>query len=376
MAEPEPAPVPARDEQPDRRIRATVFWVLAAVTCLAISAAHYLQRVFSYPLSTADPASGDPVPGTVRHGSFGAWLAELRGDPPDDGRQPIVLLGNSVYQACSIAERMQRLANGSGERVRFFNLAQTGAGIHDHFAHMLKSLAIAPKLLVVTFVNVAFTPGYAGTMLPRFRTDSDQMLCDGGAILAAPFSFLRRELTIATAADSLVASIFPFKRLDLILRYEVDRWLYWQLVERFGVDPVALRIFFPLPQLNLTQDWIDRRAAAPLPGTALRPYPESRALVTEFLTVCALRDIPVLFLHMESGDAYPPDVLPDVEQACAAFPMARVVDLKSAFRAEDFIDQVHPAEHARDAYARRHYGVIMRAFRDLNRTAQRGGEKR
>jgi hypothetical protein len=285
-----------------------------------------------------------------------------------------VLLGNSIYQSCQIGARIQRMANADGDGFEFVNLAQTGAGIHDYFAQMIKSLRFRPELLVVTFINLAFTPDFAGTKLPRFRTDADQMLFDRDVIGEVPVSFLHRELTFADATDSFVSSLFPFKRLDLIVRPDVDIWLWLRCLDR-GIDPAVLRVLFPLPTLNLTQEWLGRPIVHPVGNADAQPYPDLQAIVTEFLEVCRAHGVPVLFLRQESSETVHPDVVPELRRICAAFPRVRVVDLQPLFRPEGYVDQVHPAEPEREAYAKRHYEVIRRAHRELAMPAKTGAGK-
>src|ERR1041385_1516158 len=88
-------------------------------------------------------------PRTLQHGSFGAYLAGPETAAARPARHPVVLLGNSIYQGCQIAARMQRMANADADGIEFVNLAQTGSGIHDYFAQMIKSLRFRPELLVV-----------------------------------------------------------------------------------------------------------------------------------------------------------------------------------------------------------------------------------
>jgi hypothetical protein len=183
---------------------------------------------------------------------------------------------------------------------------------------------------------------------------------------AMPWSFLAREFPFAAALDGAVATVFPWRRLDLIVRHDVDRALYWPLVNGLGVDPVPLRILFPLPTLNLVQDWVDRRdtaTRAPLPVG--RPWPELRELFTEFVATCDRHGVPVLFLRQESGPGVALDVLPELRRACAPFARVRIEDRKAGWQRERFVDDVHPAEPARDAYAEGHHGAIAAALREL-----------
>ena len=365
----------ARAEFQDRAVRVRVFYSLLALACLAVAAAHLLQAHYSYALNDAD-ADGQPVSRPLRHGSFGSYLADLNPDSERPGYHPIVLLGNSVYQGCGIPERMQDLANARGEHIEFLNLAQTGSGIHDHFAQMLKALRARPELLVVAFINLAFTTQYAQTRLPRFRTDADQALFDPDVVRQVPASFLHREFTIATASESIVSTFFPFKRVDPIVRLDVDKWLYWRFVELLAWDPVVIRMLFHLPSFNLVQDWVvsgDLRARDTTPA---QPYPELEAIVTEFLTVCAANGVPVLFLRQESSATLTPDVMPAIRRVSAAFPRVRVVDLQKEFRAQRYIDQVHPAPAERAAYAERHHDAILAAFHELTAPVPRTGGRK
>lgn len=347
----------------DQRVRGIVFWVLLLSASLALWSAHRLQAAYEHPLNGTDPTTGKPVSRTVPTGSFGAFLPQPR--VPAGPERRIVLLGNSVYQACEIVERMQRLANDGGEPIEFVNLAQTGSGMHDHLARLPNALQFSPCLVVVAFVNLAFTADFGSMRLPRFRTDADQMVFDLDAIGRLPLSFLRREFTTATAAASLVSSVFPYKRLDPLIRLDVDRWLYWRLQGEFGFDPVAVRVLFPVPTLNMVGDWIASQSGWTGAQDHATPYPELPALMDEFLQISATQGVPVLFLRQESSTAYRPDVMPAVRQACAPHPAARVVDLQSAFVADRYLDLVHPAEVERDAYARRHYDAILQASREL-----------
>jgi len=349
----------------DRAVRSTLFWLILCATAIAVATAHWLQHRYTFVSSPVDPATGRVLPRMMPHGSYGAFLprSDAASNPP--GRQPIVLLGNSVYQTCGIVERMQGLAEADGGQLAFVNRAQTGAGMHDYFAHMVKAVDLRPRLLVVAFIDLAFTPDYMRWSLPRFRTDADQMLFDSDVVLDVPWSFLHREFTLSTGLDSLVSSLFPYKRLDVLMRYEVDLGLYWPIVNTLHVDPVIVRVLFPLPVLNLTQDWVDRRDAPRSAQGRAQPWPELHELVTEFATVCQQNDVPVLFLHQEAASEMEPDVLPALRAACAPFAKVRVVDLRSAFVRTQFIDQVHPHEAARDAYAARHYKAILQALEEL-----------
>jgi hypothetical protein len=371
---PATATEPASAPLPDRALRQRLFYSLLLLTLAAVWASHRLETVYAYELNATDPVSGELQSRTLQHGSFGAYLADPEPAAAHLTRHPVVLLGNSIYHACGIAARMQRMANADGDGIEFVNLAQTGSGIHDYFAQMIKSLRFRPQLLVVTFINLAFTPDFAGTKLPRFRTDADQMLFDRDVIGDVPVSFLHRELTFAEATDSFVSSLFPFKRLDLIVHFDVDFWLYRRCLD-LGIDPVMLRVLFPLPTINLTQDWLGRPIAHPVGNADAQPYPDLQAIVTEFLGVCRAHDIPVLFVRQESSETLRPDVVPELRRICAAFPRVQVVDLQPLFRPEDYVDQVHPAETERDAYAKRHYEVIRRAYRALATPAKAGAGK-
>jgi hypothetical protein len=361
MSDEMPVSKPVGDEMPDKNVRTWIFYVLLAFSCAVICVGHELENRGRYQLNGTDSRTGNPISHPLQHGSYGLYLASLNRESRPRNQHTVALLGDSVYQGLDIVDRMQALANNGGANVEFVNLAQTGSSIYDRFVQMLTSLECRPTLIVVSFINIAFSPNWGTAGLPKFRTDNDQMVFNAEVISRMPRSFLMREFSVGTATDSLVSTLFPFKRIDPLARHRVDMLLKTTL----SLDLSRLRRALPLPTLNLAGDWNKRRDLRPRPMAKAKPYPGVGKVLEEFLTVCRANGIPVLFLRQESSPAFQPDILPDVREVCLRFPGTRVVDLQPYYNPQDFPDQVHPRKEAQDAYAQRHYTVIQEALRDL-----------
>lgn len=337
----------------DARLRAQLFYMLLAITVLAIVGAHLLQWRLTYVASPRNSVSSPCRTAPLRFGSYGFYLTEYPAKAPD--RLSIAVLGNSVYQYCGIVERMQDFANAETQNIDFVNLAQVSSGIHDHLLQLALIARYKPDLLVVGFINHAFTPDFnKPDTLPKFRTDCDQMAFDPDMFMVLPGSFYRRNFTHDTASRSLISSVVPIRRLDWYLRIALGSGLLAQM-------PKWYRNSFPLPDLNLVRDWMRRTAVAPVAsGIQCRFYPDAEQTLREFVTLARKYGIPVLFIRQESGPFYAtPDALPMVERVCADIGGARTIDLRPMFVAADFPDQVHPSPNARDAYARRHYKAVQ-----------------
>jgi len=348
---------PVHHDHDATRLRARLFWTLLVTTALAIAGSHLLQGRLAYVASPRDSASGACRTEPLHFGSYGFYLANY--PVKASGRRSIAVLGNSVYQHCGIIERMQDLANAETQDIDFVNLAQVSSGIHDHLLQLARIARYKPDLLVVGFVNHAFTPDFnKPDTLPKFRTDCDQMAFDPDMLGTVPGSFYRRSFTHDSASRSLISSAVPIRRLDWYLRLTLGSDLVAHM-------PSWYRKNFPLPDLNLARAWMTRTAVAPVAsGIQCRFYPDAEQTLREFVSLARTNGIPVLFIRQESGDFYAtPDSLPMIERVCADLGGARVIDLRPAFVAKDFPDQIHPAPgKACDAYARRHYEAVLSAI--------------
>jgi hypothetical protein len=243
----------------------------------------------SYPLNRALGSDRRaPKPGTIRHGSYGFPLARYAFAP---GFRSVVLLGNSVYQEQRFPRHLQQLADRERRQLAIYDLAQTGAGIHDIVVQSAAVLPRRPDLLVVSVFGLSFTSDYerAGA-LPRFRTDADQMIFDPAPARALPWSFVRRELDHASMADSFLSTVLPAKRLDPPLRVAVGNALG---LTTPGNPPSPLLARFSWPQLNLAADWLARadRPARSEADLHPRPYPETEQLLDELVGMAARYDV-------------------------------------------------------------------------------------
>lgn len=345
----------------DGRVARVMFWCTLALLVALVGGAHLLQWSYSYDLNRVDPATGAVRPGRIRHGSYGFYLARLRPEPRR--AQPVFLLSNSAYRSSGVVERMQTMARAEGQPIEFFNLAQAGAGIHDHLVQLAEVIHLHPRLVVVAFINLAFTTDHLRRdSLPRFRTDCDQMAFGPNPISVLPLSFYTRHFGLQQAASSALASLFPYKRLDTIIRWQLGR-----LIKRRGWLPRWALAVFSFPTLNLASNWQRRRFVPRLPSKRPRPYPETARLLREMIAMAKAHHQPILFIRQESGPSYDhPDIMDQLRQAAAAYPLAFVRDLKKYFKPAELPDHVHPrGPAARQAYARRHYKVITETLAKL-----------
>ncbi len=177
-------------KRPDELLRRRLFWVVLGIS-LALSAASYLlQFAFSYDLSPPSGVAGQFESEPPHYGSYGLYLT--RADALTKPPTTVAILSNSVYVTCQIAEQMQQRANAEHRNLRFLNFAQTGSGIYDHLLQMPLALQARPQLVVVAFINLAFSPQNGARSLPKFRTDIDQTAFDPTALRALPTSFYWR----------------------------------------------------------------------------------------------------------------------------------------------------------------------------------------
>lgn len=342
----------------DRQVRRVVSRAILGVLVLLVLGAHLLEQGYAYDLNRIDPNTGAIQTGKVRHGSYGFYLARVH--PRPGQAKPIILLSNSAYRGCGIVERMQAMAQAQGRKLEFFNLAQAGAGIHDHQVQLARIIDQRPALVVVAFINLAFTSdGRRRNSLPRFRTDSDQMAFEPSVISVLPASFYLRNFSLEQAAGSILSSVFPYKRLDTILRWEMGRAL-----RKRGLLPPFARALFSFPSLNLAANWQRRRINPTPPTIKARPYPDTPAVLREIIDMAKSRGIPILFIRQESGPKYDhPEIMPELAAACATYDRAYIIDLKQHWKQADIPDHVHPrGNQAREAYARRHYQAIIQTL--------------
>src|SRR5262245_64220306 len=354
------------EKAPDHQLRAVLFWALLCAAAAIPALSHYCQWLASYALNDQDSSTGEVTVGTLQHGSYGFYLGEFPARRPNHSL--VVLFGNSVYQNWGIAERMQARADREERSVDFVNCAMTGSGIHDHLVELAKVVRHKPDLVVISFINLAFTADYGRLdALPRFRTDADQMAFDPDVIQVMPGSFYRREYNLDSACHALVSSLVPLKRMDPILRAELRR----QLEDDLGLPSWFFKAL-SVPTLNLTRDWLDQpRPDAGGCPEASRPYPETAELLGEIIAVARSHNVGLLFLRQESGPPFTqPDILPELRRACATYDKAHVVDLIHHYDAANMPDGVHPYRGA-DQYADRHYQAVMDALESL-RHSERG----
>jgi hypothetical protein len=348
---------------PDQALRRQVFRIVLGVALAFVLGSHALERWMSYPLNR--PVAGarrPPKPGIIRHGSYGFSLARYDFVP---GFRSVVLLGNSVYQYCAIAPRMQERVDQERRRLAFYNLSQTGAGIHDHVVQAAAVLPRRPDLMVVSVFGLSFTSDYGRLdALPRFRTDADQMVFENAPARALPWSFLRRELDHAAAADALLSSLLPLKRVDTPLRADVGAALG---LTKLGAPTHPLLGLFSWPRLNRAADWIGRTQAPARQNAAAaaRLYPETDQLLEELVAMAARYDVPLLFIWQEAGPRFAePDARAALARACARYPKASLADLSASYVQDEYMeDEIHPLQGApRDACAERHLRAILAAL--------------
>jgi hypothetical protein len=342
------------DCQPDRRLRALLFWIVMSLAGVIGLISRYCEHFYSYDLNFRNPATGQKTSRPLPYGSYGFLLGKIA--PTCAGRRKVVLLGNSVYQTCGVVEWMQERANAEDRRIDFYNLAMTGSGIHDYLVELAKVVRHKPDLVVISFINWAFTTDVGGKeILPRFRTDAEQMAFDPDVVRVLPLTFYRREFTLDRACGAAVSWLLPLKRLDPMVRRDaqlaIARWL---------PVPQWFWMHFDFPTLNLAADWMKehRLTAAPCPAAA-RAYPETHEVLDELVEVAHRHQVPVLFIRQESGPAFAwPDVMPELHTSCRNYAKAFLVDRMHYYSSQQFPDQVHPAPAARAWYAQEHYRVI------------------
>lgn len=345
----------AQPTHSDAQLRRRLFWAVLG-SCAALAALSYwLQQRYSYDLNPAAPRAREYQSAPPRYGSYGLYLA--RASPAPAPTTTVAILSNSVYFACGIADQMQTWANAEGRDMRFLNFAQTGSGIHDHIVQMPQALRAGPQLVVVAFINLAFSPRNGDKTLPKFRTDIDQTAFDPAALGLLPASFYWREFTLNEGGSAALATIWPAKRLDWLLRRNLNDFVTAQL----GRPPAWFEQQFPSPTLNLAGDWLRAQEAAATRAAPQPAYAESGTLLDELVALARARGVGLLLLRQESGPLFDkPEIWPLVQQACGKYERAFAVDLKAAFDPEQLKDQVHPSPGvARVEYAQRHYRVIL-----------------
>ncbi|MBN2319806.1 MAG: hypothetical protein JXR49_12040 [Acidobacteria bacterium] len=345
-------------EANSKRLKARLFWSILSAAIILSTASHWLEYHYSYFVNSSQKkATGLNISRPLKYGSYGIYLASPPAEKTKQRR--VVFLGNSVYQNCEIIERMQIQANTEGLGLALFNLAQTGAGIYDYLVQMPRALLFDPELIVISFTNMAFTPTYGNHSLPRFRTDSVQSSLDPSAVSVLRPSFYLRELGVETAVDALISTLYPFKRIDWLLRHNLDDII----ASHAGPFPSWFRGAFPLPRLNLAQEWIDRTGSQPtkVPGQAVG-YEETEMLVREVIETADRKDVSVLFIRQESGGPRfsSPDVMPVILRITGDYSQASVIDLMANYIPEEMPDGVHPmGAEARNLYAGRHYKAVV-----------------
>jgi hypothetical protein len=322
----------------------------AAAIVLLLVVAHGLEWRMRYRLYPKRPA-GAFVANPLVHGSYGAYLA--RCPPRPAGSRTVVLLGNSVYQSYGIAEKMQALANREGANVCFVNFAQTGSSIFDYLVQFAHVISLKPDLVVLSFINNAFTDLRAdGGHQPRFRTDADQMVFDWEVVKRLPFSFYAREFTLDELCTSLVSTLLPIRRVEVIRRAD--------LFKDFAREkPAWIDQLVPVPGLNLVGDW-SRANPGLANGDPVRAYPQLPQLLVELAQMVKKAGVPLLLLRQEAGewDARP-DVLPQLTELARESSLINVRDLHQLQPDERLEDGVHPDKSHSLAYATRHYREIV-----------------
>lgn len=371
LVEPPPEPLRhlqhtggAADGPSDRRLRAGVFWAVLILTVMTLAAAHGYEKWIARPAVQAELTQKGGKPDLpLPFGSFGFYLAPF--PRVSEGTRQVVVLGNSVYQNCGIVSMMQARAAAECRPLEFINRAQVGAGIHDHVVQAACVAPSRPSLIVIAFINIAFTPDYGRpNSLPRFRSDSNEMVFDPRVARQIPFSFYRREFTAVEMADAFLSSVFPLKRLEWMHRRQADLWLNDISLPL----PNWVREQFPIPTLNLASEWMTRTDTPAPRAPKARLYPQTEQLLTELLTITQRCDVPVLFLRQESAPRFAVvDPMPCIRKVCSRFPRSFVVDFKDYYRPADQPDGVHPKPGSvgQVEYAKRHYDAVIATLANL-----------
>ncbi|MDY6989150.1 MAG: hypothetical protein SWQ30_13955 [Thermodesulfobacteriota bacterium] len=348
----------------DLKLRKTLFWYVVAFVIGVFLISHCSASRYIYDLNgKASISSKTALTRPLRFGSYGFYLARYPTRQLD--RTTVILLGNSVYQDCHIVDRMQRLAENEKTGIDFLNLAQTGSGIYDHLIQFTKVLGYKPNLVVVSVLNRAFSTGVGNNILPKFRTDNDQISFEPDILSKLPMSFYWREFSANDAFDSILSTVFPAKRLDWLIRRDIDHFV----ARRVTKFPAWFRAKFSLPKLNLVADWREKSRISPvLSDEEESAYPETEQLLKEMLDMAKRHGLPVLFIRQESGPRFDtPDVISLIENTVSSYDNAFVTDLKSFYLAKDMPDHVHPeGDHARNKYALRHYKVVISTLKNLS----------
>jgi hypothetical protein len=320
-------------------LRRLIFWSVLILAAAALGLGYLLESELSYRIGMDSQA--------IRHGSYGFTLATYA--PVEPGRRTVVLLGNSVYQACEIIPRMQKMADERQLNLRLVNLAQTGAGINDHLVQAAEVLRHPPDLLVVSMIPSTFDRA-----LPPFRTDANLMALDRGPLRHLPRTFYASQFNHKTMADSAISALVPYPRLDPILRSRTNLQ---------SQAPAWLLARLGFPTLNLAADWLGSPTLARPEGfPSGKSYPGSGDRIHELVTMARTARVPLLMIWQEYQSAEP-DLLPalQAEAAADARPVT-VVDLHHFWQAGDYSDSVHPVEAYRDVYAARHLEAVLKAL--------------
>jgi hypothetical protein len=301
--------------------------------------------------STIDQSS-DVVP----FGTYGFPLANL---VPDPDRPTIILLGNSVYHVHEIVPRMQALAEGEGRNWQFLNAAVTGSTIADLLVQTASLVQHDPALIVITMHPWTFD-----ARSPVFHTNVDQMLMDGAIRPLMPRRFLYRHFDRTRLAEIAAGRLVTFSRYDPVLRHQlrIDR-----VVPTWFADRIGLPILNARGQLNMMGQWRRNNPAY----WDVKPYAhdDSATTLLELVRLADDAEVPLLIIWQEF-ESDQPNVLPLIQAAVDRSPLAKVVDLRSYWNPREFRDKVHPKEHERDSYARRHYENVAEAFGFLVRDGQ------
>ena len=325
----------------DAKLTRKLFWIVAFLGCLIIVLGHVIEYLGRFsPLET----------GVMKFGTYGIYLVQIPPKEALNGRNSVILLGNSVYQYSGVTLEMQKIADKSNSNIQFVNLAQVSSSIYDYLIQSAKAVNAHPDLVVININQVTYN------QKPKFKTDAEQIAFDRDIRKVLPLSFYLRHFTYQSALSSMISSLMPLKRVDSIVRWEfklrdkLPAWFFsW-------VSYPFLNTAMELAEANPSRNTIQR---TDLPSMELA---EIIAAQKELLNIYQKHRIPLLFINQETSGGFDPAVLEAIKELISNDGNAILVDYQSYWNEDQFLDFIHPLDRDIEPYAQRHFRAVINAM--------------
>ena len=325
----------------EKTLKQRLFWGILVGLIVLYGIGRGIEKVGQYSLLERND---------IKFGSYGFYLAQIPEYQEGDAGKNIVLLGNSVYQYCGVPKAMTKLANKKDLDFTFFNMGQTAASVYDNLLQSAKIVNKKPDLVVISLIHESF----AGD--PKFKTDAHQMAFDLNVIKHIPRSFYQRYFTLNTGASALLSSLFSIKKLDSILRWEInirDRLPKW----------FFKKISYPhLNVLNERKFRGDIFRFFQRPKGAQLDFAEKQAVFQELVAVYRKTKTPVLFILQErqtgDGDEIKDLIVNSIKNESSMY----FVDLRHYWSKDKYRDSFHPHDDEVLNYAARHLNEVIKVI--------------